>query len=158
MSSDDETSDDSNKSTISPIDGYFWRKNEPFNGPTPPTVADMFLKEKYSNPQSRFCDSFVMETLRCRCGYSPFICYSKSIYPGAAYYVCGGLHDRCNFYIWHKDLINDKFRVCKCGLPVVKRRLTPNSKKKHYTCMAFMYKDGCDYCVEVTRYNDRYNK
>ena len=156
MSSDDKSSGISLAKKIKPVDSFFWRKNERFNAPVPPTVADIFLKDKYSNPQSRYCDSFIMETLRCRCGYSPYICYSKTIYPGAAYYICGALHNRCNYYIWHKDLLNDRFRVCKCGLPVVKRKLTREDPTYYYTCIAFMFKDGCDYCVEVTRFNDRH--
>lgn len=155
MSSDDDSSEDSLKKKIPSIDGFYWRRNEVFNAPVPPSVADMFLKDRYSDPQSRHCVSFILESLRCRCGYSPFVGTSKTLNPGMPYYTCGALHNRCNFYVWHKDLLNDRFRVCKCGLPVVTRQLTREDPTYYYGCIALMFKDGCDYCVEVTRFNER---
>ena len=155
FTSNDESFDDSPRKAIKPIDGFYWRKNEPFNHPVPPSIAELFLKDKQSDPQSRYGDSYILESLRCGCGYSPYVQYPKTIYPGAAYYVCGALHNRCNFYIWHKDLLNDRFRKCKCGLPVVKDKLTKVNDTYYYTCVALMFKDKCNYCAEVTRFNGR---
>ena len=134
---------------------YYYKINSENNYPQPPlNLTDKLIKLKYNTPESKQNDRYMMEILRCRCGLSPFAMISKKTSPGAAYYVCGSLKDRCNFHVWHSQLINDSFRLCRCGNPVVKCKLSRKNKDYHYMCLAFGYKDGCNYLVRVNQFND----
>ena len=115
---------------------------ENFNPKPPINPTDKLIQLKYNTPESKNCDRYIMEILRCRCGLSPFAMVSKKTNSDAAYYVWGGLNDRYNFYIWHSQLIHDSFRLCHCVKPVIKCKLSRKSKDYHNMCIAFSFKGG----------------
>lgn len=82
--------------------------------------------------------------LRCKCGYSPTVHYTKQYPPGRPYYKCGStdIGNQCDFFVYKEQFNHTVYDLCCCEQPF-KLSYDTKKRRKFLCCPYYPTDEGC---------------